>query len=191
MFSSANISILLCLHDYEEKSILDRVRKIYKKFPRIPVPQHLGDDEDMQQLSEALGAAKIRVDGCSSFLKAAIKWANNTFLYKYWKRSLSPNWWHVICLSRMQLLVTTFMTNTHTHTLSRHKKMWYTFFSLIRFYWLPCAECFFFFSFLRWSAEFGAPKSGSPELHAMLAEYMYSESPEVVGVKQKFLASSI
>lgn len=43
------------------------------KFPQIPVPQHLGDDEDMQQISEALGAAKTRVDGCSSFLKAAIK----------------------------------------------------------------------------------------------------------------------
>lgn len=33
----------------------------------------MGDDEDMQQLSEAIGAAKIRVDGCSSFLKAAIR----------------------------------------------------------------------------------------------------------------------
>lgn len=53
--------------------MLDRVRKIYTKFPQIPVPQHLGDDEDMQQISEALGAAKTRVDGCSSFLKAAIK----------------------------------------------------------------------------------------------------------------------
>uniref|UniRef100_A0A5B6Z0W7 Golgi to ER traffic protein 4 n=1 Tax=Davidia involucrata TaxID=16924 RepID=A0A5B6Z0W7_DAVIN len=84
---------------------LDRVRKIYKKFPRIPVPQHLdmGGDDDMQQLSEALGAAKIRVEGCSSFLKAAIKW----------------------------------------------------------------------------SAEFGAPRYGSPELHEMLAEYIFSESPEV------------
>uniref|UniRef100_A0A5B6Z0W9 Golgi to ER traffic protein 4 n=1 Tax=Davidia involucrata TaxID=16924 RepID=A0A5B6Z0W9_DAVIN len=84
---------------------LDRVRKIYKKFPRIPVPQHLdmGADDDMQQLSEALGAAKIRVEGCSSFLKAAIKW----------------------------------------------------------------------------SAEFGAPRNGSPELNDMLAEYIYSESPEV------------
>ncbi|KAA8539355.1 hypothetical protein F0562_026047 [Nyssa sinensis] len=84
---------------------IDRVRKIYKKFPRIPVPQHLdlGADDDMQQLSEALGAAKIRVEGCSSFLKAAIKW----------------------------------------------------------------------------SAEFGAPRNGSPELHEMLAEYIFSESPEV------------
>ncbi|KAF4389157.1 hypothetical protein F8388_026886, partial [Cannabis sativa] len=70
---------------------------------QIPVPQHLADDDDVQQLSEALGAAKTRVDGCSSFLKAAI----------------------------------------------------------------------------RWSAEFGAPRNGSPELHVMLAEYIYSESPEV------------
>lgn len=54
---------------------LDRIRKIYKKFPRIPVPQHLdlADDDDIQRLSEALGAAKTRVDSCSSFLKNAIK----------------------------------------------------------------------------------------------------------------------
>lgn len=32
----------------------------------------------------------------------------------------------------------------------------------------------------RWSAEFGAHRYGSPELHDMLADYMYSESPEVV-----------
>ncbi|CAL5363527.1 unnamed protein product [Camellia sinensis] len=84
---------------------LDRVRKILKKFPQIPVPQHLDltDDDDMQKLSEALGEAKIRVEGCSSFLKAAIKW----------------------------------------------------------------------------SAEFGAHRNGSLELHDMLAEYIYSESPEV------------
>lgn len=54
----------------------DRVRKIYKKFPQIPVPQHLdlADDDDMQQLSEALAAAKVRVEACSSFLRAAIKY---------------------------------------------------------------------------------------------------------------------
>lgn len=82
---------------------LDRVREIYKKFPQISVPQHLEDDDDMQILSDALGAATTRVEGCSSFLKAAI----------------------------------------------------------------------------RWSAESGAHKSGSPELHSMLAEYIYSESPEL------------
>ncbi|KAG5557433.1 hypothetical protein RHGRI_007620 [Rhododendron griersonianum] len=89
---------------YDKSTLLDRVRKIYKKFPRIPVPQHLdlGDDDDMQKLSEALGAAKVRVECCSSFLKAAIKW----------------------------------------------------------------------------SAEVGAHRNGSPELHDMLAEYIYSESPE-------------
>ncbi|KAF9591912.1 hypothetical protein IFM89_010270 [Coptis chinensis] len=63
----------------------------------------LGEEDDVQKLTEALGAAKIRVDGCSSFLKAAI----------------------------------------------------------------------------RWSAQFGGPKDGSPELHTMLAEYIYSESPEL------------
>lgn len=86
-----------------DSDALDRVRKIYKMFPQIPLPQHLLDDDEMEQISEALGAAKIRVDGCSSFLKAALKW----------------------------------------------------------------------------SVEFGAHRSGSPELHVMLAEYMYSESPEV------------
>lgn len=86
-----------------DSDALDRVRKIYKMFPQIPLPQHLPDDDEMEQISEALGAAKIRVDGCSSFLKAALKW----------------------------------------------------------------------------SVEFGAHRNGSPELHVMLAEYIYSESPEV------------
>ncbi|KAL3506995.1 hypothetical protein ACH5RR_032377 [Cinchona calisaya] len=91
---------------------LDRVRKIYKKFPRIPVPQHLDltDDDDMQQLSEALAAGKVRVEACTSFLRAAIKW----------------------------------------------------------------------------SVEFGGRRIGSPELHDMLAEYIYSESPEVDMVKVSF-----
>ncbi|KAE9467137.1 hypothetical protein C3L33_00956, partial [Rhododendron williamsianum] len=98
-------------YPYDEDT-LDRVRKIYKKFPRIPVPQHLdlGDDDDMQKLSEALGAAKVRVECCSSFLKAAIKW----------------------------------------------------------------------------SAEVGAHRNGSPELHDMLAEYIYSESPEAVDFAKGF-----
>jgi hypothetical protein len=61
------------LRDYDKISMLDRVRKIYKMFPQIPLPQHLPDDDEMQQISEALGAAKIRVEGCSSFLKAAMK----------------------------------------------------------------------------------------------------------------------
>ncbi|XP_021897915.1 Golgi to ER traffic protein 4 homolog [Carica papaya] len=90
---------------YDDES-LDRIRKIYKTFPQIPVPHHLGDlgdDDDVQELSEALGAAKTRVEGCSSFLKAAIKW----------------------------------------------------------------------------SLESGAPRNGAPELHVMLAEYLYSESPEL------------
>lgn len=73
LFFLLKTSDIFYFHDYDEKPILDCVRKIYMKFPQIPVPQHLGDDEDMQKISEALGAAKIRVDGCSSFLKAAIK----------------------------------------------------------------------------------------------------------------------
>ncbi|KAM7499182.1 hypothetical protein LguiA_023596 [Lonicera macranthoides] len=89
---------------YNEET-LDRVSRIYSKFPRISAPQHLdlAADDAMQQFSEAIGAAKTRVEGCSSFLKASIKW----------------------------------------------------------------------------SIEFGAHRRGSPELHDMLAEYIYSESPEV------------
>ncbi|XVF83304.1 hypothetical protein PTKIN_Ptkin16aG0476100 [Pterospermum kingtungense] len=86
-----------------DEDILDRVRKIYKEFPRIPMPSNLEVDDDVQELTEVLGAAKIRVEGCSSFLRAAIKW----------------------------------------------------------------------------SAESGAHKNGDPQLHVMLAEYIYSESPEL------------
>ncbi|KAL3732104.1 hypothetical protein ACJRO7_028875 [Eucalyptus globulus] len=89
---------------------LDRVGKIYKKFPQISIPERLGDDDDMQQLSEALAAAKTRVECCSSFLKAALKW----------------------------------------------------------------------------SSQFGPHRAGSPELHSMLAEYIYSESPEVDMAKVSF-----
>lgn len=40
---------------------------------------------------------------------------------------------------------------------------------------------FWLFSFVsRWSADSGPRKIGSPELHDMLAEYIYSESPEAV-----------
>ena len=63
----------LCNYDYDKIFMLDRVRKIYKSFPQISVPQQLEDDDDMQKLSEALGAAKTRVEVCSSFLKAAMK----------------------------------------------------------------------------------------------------------------------
>ncbi|KAL6123834.1 hypothetical protein ACLB2K_076351 [Fragaria x ananassa] len=98
---------------YNDETLV-RVRKIYKQFPKIPVPQQLGDlDDDMQRLSETLGTAKTCVEGCSSFLKAAIKW----------------------------------------------------------------------------SAKFGAPRAGAPEIHVMLANYMYFESPEVdmVRVAQHFV----
>ncbi|KAG4983994.1 hypothetical protein AAZX31_10G202600 [Glycine max] len=87
---------------YNEE-ILERLNKIYKSFPRVSLPQNLWDVDDMQQLSENIGSAKTRVEGCSSFLKAAIKW----------------------------------------------------------------------------SAGNGVNKNGSPELHIMLAEYIFSESPEV------------
>lgn len=70
------VLLFLLFVDYNKTVMLDRVRKIYKKFPQISIPHQLGDeevDDDMQKLSEAIGAAKIRVEGCSSFLKAALK----------------------------------------------------------------------------------------------------------------------
>lgn len=42
------------------------------------------------------------------------------------------------------------------------------------------------FSCPRWSMEFGAHRNGSPEIHDMLAEYTYSESPEVVSLTAHF-----
>ncbi|XP_071722819.1 protein GET4 [Rutidosis leptorrhynchoides] len=87
---------------YDDNS-LDSLRKIYETIPQVPVPQHLGADDDVEKLAEALTAAKMRAESCSSFLKAAIKW----------------------------------------------------------------------------SAESGAPRNGSPQLHSMLAQYLYSQSPEL------------
>jgi hypothetical protein len=82
---------------------LGRVSMIFEAFPRISLPlELLGDDDGMQKLSEAMVAAKARVENCSTFLRTALKW----------------------------------------------------------------------------SADFGASKSGSPEFHEMLADYMYTESPE-------------
>ncbi|KAK8542207.1 hypothetical protein V6N12_014810 [Hibiscus sabdariffa] len=83
--------------------MLDHVRKIYNVFPKVPLPSNVPDDDDVRELNEALGAAKTRLEGCSSFLRAAIKW----------------------------------------------------------------------------SAEFGASRNGDPQLHVMLAEYIYSESTEL------------
>ncbi|KAL9263578.1 GET4-like protein [Drosera capensis] len=98
----AELAVLFVETLVKGKVPYSRLRKIYEVFPRIAVPEHLEDDNDMQKLSEALGAAKTRVEGCSSFVKSAI----------------------------------------------------------------------------RWSIDSGADKNGSPELHNMLAQYIYSESPE-------------
>ncbi|KAM3347189.1 hypothetical protein ACQJBY_021262 [Aegilops geniculata] len=59
---------------YNEETF-DRVRKIYEAFPRINMPHFLGDDydDDGQKLSEAISAAKVRSEGCSSFLRAALR----------------------------------------------------------------------------------------------------------------------
>lgn len=69
------LSNMVFLHDYDKIYFLDHARKIYERFPKIPIALNLAedDDEDIKQLSEAMGEAKTRVEGCSSFLKAAIK----------------------------------------------------------------------------------------------------------------------
>ncbi|KAK8638809.1 hypothetical protein V6N13_137218 [Hibiscus sabdariffa] len=92
--------------------MLDHVRKIYNVFPKVPLPSNVPDDDDVRELNEALGAAKTRLEGCSSFLRAAIKW----------------------------------------------------------------------------SAEFGASRNGDPQLHVMLAEYIYSESTELIIYTYSFTA---
>ncbi|KAK6142645.1 hypothetical protein DH2020_022993 [Rehmannia glutinosa] len=121
-----------------DDNTLDRIRKIYKKFPRISVPQHLDlGDDDMQQLSEALGAAKTRAEGCSSFLKACIKFS---------------------------LLRITVCQKAYVDAIN-----------LVLLLLSEGSEGFD----NGWSTEFGAHRNGSPEIHDMIADYIYSESPEL------------
>ncbi|MFQ6640666.1 hypothetical protein Gotur_014952 [Gossypium turneri] len=46
------------------EDILDRVRKIYEVFPKVPLPSNMSDDEDVREFTEALRAAKTRLEGC-------------------------------------------------------------------------------------------------------------------------------
>eukprot|EP00252_Welwitschia_mirabilis_P013782 TRINITY_DN3035_c0_g1_i1.p1 TRINITY_DN3035_c0_g1~~TRINITY_DN3035_c0_g1_i1.p1 ORF type:complete len:316 (+),score=57.74 TRINITY_DN3035_c0_g1_i1:202-1149(+) len=57
------------------KETLDRITSIFNEFPCTTVPHKISDDEDFEALSDRLARAKTCVDGCSSFLKAAIKWS--------------------------------------------------------------------------------------------------------------------
>ncbi|XP_059065727.1 protein GET4 isoform X4 [Cryptomeria japonica] len=57
------------------REALDRIGTIFSEFPQLAVPHKLLEEDDLRKLSEILVAAKARVDGCSSFLKAAIKWS--------------------------------------------------------------------------------------------------------------------
>nr|QXR02100.1 guided entry of tail-anchored proteins 4 [Saccharum hybrid cultivar] len=82
---------------YSEQ-IFDRIRKIYEAFPRITVPHFLGDDYDDEghQLSEAISAAKVRAESCSSFLKAAISdrvmHDSDSFALVSYENSESSDW---------------------------------------------------------------------------------------------------
>ncbi|KAJ7555699.1 hypothetical protein O6H91_05G051100 [Diphasiastrum complanatum] len=55
-----------------EKDSLDQIKAIYKEFPRVQVHQVV-ELSEIQKTSEEYVAAKTRVEGCSAFLKAAIK----------------------------------------------------------------------------------------------------------------------
>eukprot|EP00249_Psilotum_nudum_P008729 c21471_g1_i1 orf=302-1252(+) len=52
-------------------SVLARVKSIFKEFPHVP---HQKWESEGDGASEAYIAAKTRVEGCSTFMKAAIKW---------------------------------------------------------------------------------------------------------------------
>ncbi|KAH9325688.1 hypothetical protein KI387_005866, partial [Taxus chinensis] len=54
------------------RETLDRIGAIFNEFPQVLIPHKLSEEDDMQKLSEILLAAKARVNGCTSFLKAAI-----------------------------------------------------------------------------------------------------------------------
>ncbi|BBM98369.1 golgi to ER traffic protein 4 [Marchantia polymorpha subsp. ruderalis] len=53
---------------------LDRIIAIYNEFPKVDVGQIKAVSED-GSISEETVEARTRVEGCSSFLKAAIKWS--------------------------------------------------------------------------------------------------------------------
>ncbi|KAF9676723.1 hypothetical protein SADUNF_Sadunf08G0032600 [Salix dunnii] len=135
---------------------LDRIRKIYKAFPQIPLPQDLGEDDDMQQLNEALGAAKTRVECCMSFLKAAIK---DEIMERF-------DMGQIIRGGSEKSIKQTVRMDWEG-VMDKNEKMY------------PCVSaCKREQRYALWSAEFGAHRNGSPEIHVMLAEYLYSESPE-------------
>ncbi|TXG49611.1 hypothetical protein EZV62_025486 [Acer yangbiense] len=132
---------------YNDES-LGRVRKIYELFPQIPVKHDLGLDDDVQELAEALGAAKIRVECCSSFLKAALRVNLSVVAEKQYATALHRQALDMDVENSMQGLL-----------LEEGEG------DAVKLNW--------------WSVEFGAPRLGSPEIHVMLAEYLYSESPEL------------
>lgn len=77
----------------------------------------------------------------------------------------------VILIVLIFICIYLYRTYTCTHTLNI-----YIYISF------ECSFVFLIVSYLllRWSMEFGSGRSGCPELHDMFAEYIYSESPELV-----------
>ncbi|KAL2623427.1 hypothetical protein R1flu_003632 [Riccia fluitans] len=58
---------------YNNKT-LEQITSIYKEFPKVDVGSVRSGPEDAS-ISEETVEARTRVEGCSSFLKAAIKWS--------------------------------------------------------------------------------------------------------------------
>ncbi|KAG6503232.1 hypothetical protein ZIOFF_035543 [Zingiber officinale] len=147
-------------------SNLDYVRTIYKAFPRIPIPQDLeGDDDDeMHKLSEALAAARILIDP----FKDALVWK---FPPKISPKPLGQ-------IIQVQCITADIMVKKMAiHRGGRHSA-WDFLSEKMKWEWHGAWESCRYEQ-LEWSIEFRAPQNGSPQLHDMLAEYLYSESPEM------------
>lgn len=58
----------------------DQIRAIYDAFPRVTHSQDANEaSHSGSETSEAAVAARTRVEGCTSFLRAALKYRNKTF----------------------------------------------------------------------------------------------------------------
>lgn len=59
-----------------DKAALDQIRAIYEAFPRVTHSQDANEaSHSGSETSEAAVAARTRVEGCTSFLRAALKWS--------------------------------------------------------------------------------------------------------------------
>jgi hypothetical protein len=57
-----------------DSTAVDRIINVYKEFPRVDISQ-IKATADNGSISEECVAARTRVEGCTTFLRAAIKWS--------------------------------------------------------------------------------------------------------------------